>query len=101
MQLQGNPEIVLGPTRPEPEEHLAGDEHLAHRPPLLSIEVGEAFGIRLVGPGQPEFLDGLLEFGVADLRRRLDPRADDIAGAGFDRVGGVAVVAHQVPGRAP
>ena len=56
LQLQRDREPVLRPARPEPEEHLAGDEHLARGAPLQAIEVGEAFGVGLVGPVEPELL---------------------------------------------
>ena len=54
-------QAVLRPPRPEPEEHLAGDEHLAGRTPLQPVEVGEALGVGLVGPVEPELLDLRLE----------------------------------------
>ena len=57
LQLQRDAETILRPPRPEPEEHLAGDEHLACRTALQAVEVREAFGIGLVGPIEPELLD--------------------------------------------
>ena len=57
LQLQRNAETILRPPRPEPEEHLAGNEHLARRTALQPVEVREAFGVSLVGPIEPELLD--------------------------------------------
>ena len=61
LQLQGNHQPVLGPPWPEPEEHFPGDEHLAGRPPLQPVEIGEALGIGLIGPVEPQLLDIGLE----------------------------------------
>ena len=57
LQLQRHRQAVLRPARPEAEEHLAGDEHLARGAPLQPVEVREAFGVGLVGPVEPELLD--------------------------------------------
>ena len=98
LQLQRHREAVLRPARPEPEEHLAGDEHLARGAALQAVEVGEALGIGFVGPVEPELLDLRLELGIRDQRRRLDAGADHVAGPALDRVGGIAVVAHEPAG---
>ena len=57
LQLQRHRQAVLRPARPEAEEHLAGDEHLARGTPLQPVEVREALGVGLVGPIEPELLD--------------------------------------------
>ena len=57
LQLQRHREPVVRPARPEPEEALAGLEHGARRHGLEAVEVGQAIGIGLVGPGEPEALD--------------------------------------------
>ena len=98
LQLQRDREPILRPARPEPEEHLAGDEHLARGAALQAVEVREAFGVGLVGPVEPELLHLRLEAGVRNQRRRLDAGADHIAGPALDRVGRIAVVAHEPAG---
>ena len=98
LQLQRHRQAVLRPPRPEPEEHLAGNEHLARGAPLQPVEVREAFGVGLVGPVEPELLDLGLELGLLDQRRRLDAGADHIAGPALDRVRRIAVVAHEPAG---
>jgi hypothetical protein len=54
LQLQRHGEPVLRPARPEAEEHLAGNEHLARGAALQAVEVGEPLGVGLVGPVEPE-----------------------------------------------
>ena len=91
----GTDQPVLGPARAEAEEHLAGDEQLARGAALLAVEVGQPLGVAVVGPLQPQALHRGLGIGIGDQRGRLDPGTDDVAGPALDRVGGVAVVAHQ------
>ena len=57
LQLQRHREPIVRPARPEPEEALAGLEHGPRRHGLEAVEVGQAIGIGLVGPGEPEALD--------------------------------------------
>ena len=78
LQLQRDHQAVLRPARPEAEEHLAGDEHLAGGTPLQAVEVGEAVGVGLVGPLQPQRLHHGLQRRIADQRRRLDAGADNV-----------------------
>ena len=69
LQLQRHGQTILRPARPDAEEHLARQEHLARRPALQAVEVGQPLGIGLVGPGEPELLQLLLLRGIRDLRR--------------------------------
>jgi hypothetical protein len=68
LQLQRHGEPGLRPARPEPEEALAGLEHGARGHGLEAIEIGQAIGIGLVGPREPEALDAVLERTVLDQR---------------------------------
>ena len=69
LQLQRHRQPILRPTRPEPQEALAGLEHGARGHRLEAVEVGQAIGIGLVGPGEPEALDPILERRVLDQAR--------------------------------
>ena len=69
LQLQRHREPVVRSARPEPEEALAGLEHGARGHGLEAVEVGQAIGIGLVGPGEPEALDLVLERAVLDQAR--------------------------------
>ena len=66
LQLQRHGEPVVRPARAEPEEALAGLEHGARGHGLEAVEVGQAIGVGLVGPGEPEALDPVLERAVLD-----------------------------------
>ncbi len=57
LQLQRYRQAVLRTARPEAEEHLAGNEHLACGAALQPVEVREALSVGLVGPVEPELLD--------------------------------------------
>jgi hypothetical protein len=98
LQLQRHQQTVLGPAGAEAEEHLAGDEHFARGTALQAVEVGEAVGIGLVRPVEPELLHLDLERGIGDQRRRLDAGADDVAGPALDGIRRIAVVADQPAG---
>ena len=91
LQLQRHREPVLRPSRAEPEEALAGLEHGARRHRLQAVEVGQAIGIGLVGPGEPQALDPVLERAVLDQARRLDAAADGMRGEARRRIRGVAL----------
>ena len=86
---------------PEPEEALAGLEHGARGHGLEAVEVGQAIGIGLVGPGEPEALDLVLERAVLDQAGRLDAAADGMRGEARRGVRGVGVGAHQLAGARP
>ena len=101
LQLQRHREPVLRASRPEPEEALAGLEHGARGHGLEAVEVGQAIGIGLVGPGEPEALDLVLERAVLDQARRLDAAADRMRGEARRGVRGVGVGAHQLAGARP
>jgi hypothetical protein len=101
LQLQGHREAVLGAPRPEPEEALTGFEHGARRHGLETVEVGQAVGIGLVGPGEPEALDLVLERAVLNQRGGLDPAADRRRGDARRGVRGVRVGTHQLTGPCP
>ena len=62
---------------------------------LQTIEVGEPFGVGLVGPVEPELLHLRLQPGLRDQRRRLDAGTDHVTGPALDGVCGIAVVAHE------
>ena len=57
LQLERDREPVVRSARTEAEEALARLEHRACRHRLQAVEVGQAIGIGLVGPGEPEALD--------------------------------------------
>jgi hypothetical protein len=57
LQLQRDGEPVVRPARAEPKEALAGLEHRARGHGLQAVEIGQAIGVGLVGPGKPEALD--------------------------------------------
>ena len=61
LQLQRDRETVVWAARPEAEEALAGLEHGARGHGLEAVEIGEAIGVGLVGPGKPQALDPVLE----------------------------------------
>ena len=69
LQLQRHREPVVRSPGPEPKEALAGLEHRSRRHGLEAVEVGQAIGIGLVGPGEPQALDPVLERAVST---RLD-----------------------------
>jgi hypothetical protein len=73
-------------------------EDLARGAALEPVEIGQSLGIGIVGPGKPQALQLFLAGGIGDLRDRLDPVADGVGGPAFDRVHGIAVVAHQPAG---
>jgi hypothetical protein len=66
LQLQWDREPVLRPAGAESEEALARLKHGARGHGLEAIEIGPAIGIGLVGPGEPEALDLVLERSVLD-----------------------------------
>jgi len=98
LQLQRHGQTILGPARANAEEHLAGDEQFPSGAALLAIEIGQPLGIGLIGPAQPQALHPILEHRIGNARGGLDARAHCIAGPGLDRIGGIAVVADQIPG---
>ena len=61
LQLQRDRQPILWPARAEAKEHFARDEHLACRPALQAVQVSETFGVRLIGPVEPELLDLCLQ----------------------------------------
>jgi hypothetical protein len=101
LQLEGHREPIVRAARPEPQEALAGLEHGPRRHGLETVEVGEAIGISLVGPGEPEALDLVLERAILDQARRLDAAADRVRGKACCRVRGVGVGAYELPGACP
>jgi hypothetical protein len=82
----------------EAQEHLTGDEHFARDSALLTVEVGETFGIAFVGPVEPESLHLGFDLAVSNQRGRRDAVADDVAGPGLDGVRRIAIVAHEPAG---
>ena len=68
LQLERHREPIVRAARAEPEEALARLEHGTRRHGLEAVEVGQAIGIGLVGPGEPEALDLVLERAVLDQR---------------------------------
>jgi hypothetical protein len=101
LQLQRHGESVLRAPRAEAEEALAGLEHRARGHGLQAVEVGQAIGIRLVGPGEPQTLDLVLEPAVLDEARRLDPTADRVRSEACRCIGRVGVGPHQLSGAGP
>jgi hypothetical protein len=101
LQLQRHREAIVRPARPEAEEALTGLEHRPRGHGLEAIEVGQAIGIGLVGPGEPEALDMVLERAVLDQRGRLDAAADSVGGEARRGVGGIRVGPHQLAGPCP
>ena len=85
LQLQRHGQAILGTTWPNAEEHLPRDEQLASGAALLAIEVGEPFGIGLVGPAQPQPLHPILEHRIGNTRRGFDAGAHRIAQASNGR----------------
>jgi hypothetical protein len=98
LQLERYGEPVVQATRPEPEEALAGLEHRACGHGLEAVKVGQAIGIGLVGPGEPEALDTVLQLGVVHQARRLDAAADGVRGEARRGIRGIGVGPHQLPG---
>ena len=98
LQLQRDGEPVLEPPRPDPDEALSGDEHLAGDHRLQAVEVGQPIRVRLVGPREPQPLDLVAKRRIADQRRRLDAVADEVRGECLARVGRVAVRDDQLAG---
>ena len=101
LQLERHCEPILRAARPEPEEALAGLEHGARSHGLEAVEVGQAIGIGLVRPGEPESLDLVLEGTVLDQRGGLDPAADRVCGEARRGIGGIRVGAHELSGPCP
>jgi hypothetical protein len=101
LQLQRHDEAILRTPRPEPEEALAGLEHGARGHGLKAVEVGQAVGIGLVGPGEPQTLDAVLERAVLDQRRRLDTAAHGMRGEARRGIGGIGVGPNELPGARP
>jgi hypothetical protein len=98
LQLQGHHEPVFRATWPEAEEAFPGLEHGARRHRLETVEVSEAIGIGLVGPGEPEALNLVLEHAVLNQRRRLDAAANGVRREARRRIRGVGVGAYQLAG---
>jgi hypothetical protein len=101
LHLDRHRETVIWSTGPEPEEALAGLEHGPRRHRLQAIEVGQAIGIGLVGPGEPQALNPVLERAVLDQAGGLDAAADGVRRKACRRVRGVGVGAHQLAGARP
>ena len=101
LQLQRHREPIVGSARPEPEEALAGLEHGARSHGLETVEVGEAIGIGLVGPGEPEALDFVFELRFVHQAGGLDAAAHGMGGEARRCVRGVRVGAHQLAGARP
>jgi hypothetical protein len=101
LQLQRQGEAIAWPARAEADEALASLEHGARRHRLEAIEVGQAIGIGLVGPGEPQALDPVLERAVLDQRGRLDAAAHGMRCETRRGIGGVGIRAHQLPGARP
>ena len=68
LQLERHREAVFRSPGAKAEEAFAGLEHGTGRHGLETIEVGQAIGVGLVGPGEPEALNLVLERGVLDQR---------------------------------
>jgi hypothetical protein len=100
LQLHRDREPVVRPARPEPEEALARLEHGPCRHGLEAVEVSQAIGIGLIGPGEPETLDPVLERAVLDQTRWLDPAADGVGGEARRRIGGIRLVRTSCRARA-
>jgi hypothetical protein len=64
LQLERDRKSIFRSAGAEPEEALAGLEHGARGHRLQAVEVGQAIGVGLVGPGEPEALNPALEVGV-------------------------------------
>jgi hypothetical protein len=101
LQLERHREPIVRTARAEPEEAFAGLEHGARGPGLETVEVGEAIGIGLVGPGEPEALDLVLERAVLDQARRFDAGADSMGSEALRGIRGVGIGAHQLSGARP
>ena len=78
LQLQGHCQPILDPPRPDPDKDLTRQKHLARRPALQPVEIRQALGIGLIGPGQPEPLHPVPQGGILDQRRGLDPIAHQV-----------------------
>ena len=98
LQLQRHQQPVLGAAGAQPDEALAGDEHLARDHALQAVEVGQPVGVGLVGPGEPEPLHPVADLGVLDQRRGLDAVADQVGGEGLAGIAGVAVGDDELAG---
>ena len=102
LQLQGHHEPVFPATWPEAEEAFPGLEHGApRRHDLEAVEVGQPIGIGLIGPGEPEALDPVLEPAILDQRGGLDAAAHGVRREARRGIGGIRVGPHQLPGARP
>ena len=101
LQLQRHGEPIVGSARAEAEEALAGFEHGARRHGLEAVEVGQAIGIGLVGPGEPEPLDVVFELGVVHQAGGLDAAANGVRGEACCGIGGIGIGPHQLAGARP
>jgi hypothetical protein len=101
LQLQRHRELILGSARAKSKEAFAGLEHRACGHRLQAVEVGQAIGVGLVSPGEPEALDLVFERAVLNQARRLDPAADGERGEARRGIGTVRVGPHQLPGARP
>jgi hypothetical protein len=101
LQLQRHREPVVRATRSEAEEAFPRLEHRPCGHGLETVEVGQAVGIGLVGPGEPETLDLVLERAVLDQAGGLDAGADSMGGEARGSVRGVGIRANQLAGACP
>jgi hypothetical protein len=101
LELEGHGEPIVGAARPKAEEAFAGLEHGPRGHRLEAVEVGQAIGVGLVGPGEPEALDLVFERAVLDQARRLDAGADGLRSEARRGVRGVGIGAHQLAGARP
>lgn len=98
LQLQRNGQPIFLAPGADAQEHLACQKHFAGGPALQPVEIGQAFSVGLVGPGQPQGLQLFLQVGIGNRRGWLDPVTNHIAGKSLNCIGGVAIVAHQPAG---
>jgi len=103
LQLQRHRETIIWSTGTEAEEAFAGLEHRPRRHRLEAVEVGQAVGVGLVGPGagEPEALNAVLEWRFLDQARWLDAGADGVRREARRGVRGVGVGPHQLAGARP
>ena len=95
LQLKRNGQTVLGPARSDADEDLARQEDLARSAPLQPVEIRQAFGVCIIGPGEPQRLQLFLLGRIRDGRGGFDAIAHHIAGEGFHGVRRIAIVPDQ------